>query len=266
MRKKLCPLMRWRLPLAAFLILMFIALGATGCETLSPPSSVPKAESILGGIFNQQNTGIWVSGEGKVSAVPDIAILSLGVEAQADSVSEAHRQAASAMTAVLAELDRFGIAEKDIKTQHFSIVPLRRWSDKEGREVLIGYRVTNVVTAKVREMERVGAIIDAVAVAGGDLTRIDSIDFTVDEPSAYYDEARAKAMADAAAKAGQLAEMAGVKLGKPTYIVENTSYPYPIYRQDFYEKAAAAPAMETPISAGEMEISLSVQVAYAILD
>jgi uncharacterized protein YggE len=114
-------------------------------------------------------------------------------------------------------------------------------------------------------MENVGAIIDAVAVAGGDLTRIDGISFTVEDPSPYLDQARVEAMADAASKAEQLAEMAGVELGKATYIVENTAYPYPV-RQNLYEGVAAAPAMETPISPGELEISLNVQIAYAILN
>ncbi len=143
---------------------------------------------------------------------------------------------------------------------------MTRWDEKEGREIVIGYRVTNMVTAKIRAMDQVGAVIDAVAVAGGDLTRIDSIGFSIDEPSAYYDEARTKAMADAAAKAGQLAELAGVKLGKPTYITENTYYPYPDYREDFSGKVAGVQAMETPISPGEMEITMNVQVTYEILN
>jgi uncharacterized protein YggE len=251
--------------IAVSLALVIAVAGLVGC---SPQGSVSLGEAASGLKFNlsNQQEGIWVSGSGKVSAVPDTAILSLGIESQEASVALAQEQAKGAMNAVMSALTGSGIAEKDIQTQYFNIQKVTRWDEKEGREVVIGYRVTNAVTAKVREMDRVGAVIDAVAVAGGDLTRIDSIGFTIDEPSAYYDEARAKAMADAAAKAGQLAEMAGVKLGKPTYIVENTSYPYPIYRQDFYGKVEAAPAMETPISAGEMEISLSVQVAYAILD
>ena len=134
------------------------------------------------------------------------------------------------------------------------------------QEIVIGYRVTNMVTAKIRDVGKAGTVIDAVAAAGGDLTRINSIGFTVDDPSTYYEEARQKAVADADAKAKQLADLAGVKLGKPTYISESSYMPGPIYRQDLVAKAAAAPAVTTPISPGEMEITMNVQLAYAILD
>ena len=244
--------------------LLLITLGTAGCNTFSPPSSASEVRSQVGGIFNQQNTGIWVNGEGKVSVVPDIAVLSLGVEVQSSSVAEAQSYAATAMTAVVEELDNYGVAEKDIKTSRFSITPVRRWSEKDGRETLIGYRVNNTVTAKVRNIDDTGAIIDAAARVGGDYIVINSISFSVDEPSAYYEDARELAMADAKAKAEQLAKLSDVKLGKPNYINESGAY-IPVAR-DFYEEAviAAPAAPSTPISAGEMEIRLSVQVVYNI--
>jgi len=102
-----------------------------------------------------------------------------------------------------------------------------------------------------------------VAEAGGDLTRIDNISFSIDDPSEYRKEARDKAMADAKTKAEQLANLSGVRLGKPTYISESISYPvYPPPVR--VAEAAAAPV--TPISPGELKISLDIQVAYAILD
>jgi len=131
---------------------------------------------------------------------------------------------------------------------------------------VIGYRVTNMVTAKIREIDKAGPIIDAVAAAGGDFTRINNISFSVDDPTAYYEEARQKAVADARAKAEQLAELAGVNLGKPTYISEGAQAP--IYPRDLYygEAGVPAPAPPTPISPGEIELTLTVQVAYAIVD
>lgn len=250
--------------LAAGLALVIAVVSLTGCTQEGAALGV--TGSNLKVTLSNQQEGIWVSGNGKVSAVPDIAILRLGIESQESSVALAQEQANGAMNTVMSALESNGVDDKDIQTQYFNIHKVTRWDEKQGREVVIGYRVTNIVTAKIRDIDEVGAVIDAVAVAGGDLTRIDSIGFTVDDPSAYQDEAREKAMADAAAKAKQLAELAGIKLGKPTYIVENTSYPYPVYRQDFYGEVAGAPAMETPISPGEMEISLNVQVAYEILN
>ena len=256
--------MKKRWLLAVGLVLVIAAAGLVGC---SPEGgAVASVPSSLKLNLSSQPEGISVSGSGKVSAVPDTAVLRLGIEAQESSVALAQEKANGAMTAVMSALDDNGIAEKDIQTQYFNIRKVTRWDEKQGKEVVTGYRVTNMVTAKIREMDKVGAIIDAVAGVGGDLTRIDSIGFTVEEPSAYYDEARQKAMADATSKAKQLAELADVKLGKPVYIAENAAYPYPVYRQDVYESIAGAPAMETPISPGEMEISLNVQVTYEILD
>ncbi|MFQ5997471.1 MAG: SIMPL domain-containing protein [Dehalococcoidales bacterium] len=253
---------RWLLAIGLALILAVV--GLSGCAQGNPAFSATPSELQVS--LNNQQEGIWVSGNGKVSAVPDIAFLRLGIEAQEVTVAEAQSQAAEAMNAVVSALTDNGVAEKDIQTQYFNIHRVTRWDDSKGQEVLLGYRVTNMVTAKIRDMEKVGTIIDAAASAGGDLTRIDSISFSIDDPSAYQVEARQKAMADAAAKAGQMAELAGVSLGKPTYITENAYLPYPVYRQDFYEKVAGAPAMETPISPGELDVSVNVQVAYAILD
>ena len=253
MRRKLLP--------GICLVLAIIAVSAVGCGGITPPSA-PKVET-WSGFFSQQTTGIWVSGEGKVSAVPDVAILNLGVEVQADTVAEAQSWAAKVMTDVLDELDDQGVAEKDIQTRRFSIYPVRRWSEKDAKEILIGYRVTNTVTAKVRDVDETGNIIDAVAKAGGDYIRITSISFTVDDPSAYHEEAREKAMADAEAKAKQLADLGDVKLGEVTYISEGGLVP--IARETYMEMPVPAPAgAPTPIRPGETEIRLTVQVAYSI--
>jgi uncharacterized protein YggE len=232
------------------LALVLAIVGLCGCATPAQVNLVTQEE------------GIWVTGEGEVMAVPDIATLRLGIDAQAATVAEAQSQAAEAMTRVMDALIDNDVAEKDIQTQYFSIRQVTKWDRETEEEVVVGYRVTNKVTAKIREIDKADAIIDAVIEAGGDLTRIDSISFSVDDPPAYYEELRQQAMADAKAKAEQLAELAGVTLGKPTYISEGISYP--IYPRDYnYEMAGAAP--ETPISPGEMEISLTVEVAYAIL-
>jgi len=214
--------------------------------------------------LNSQQEGIWVSGTGVVTVTPDIAILRLGVEAQATSIADARSQAAEAMGRLMTALTDNNVAEEDIQTQYFNIRQIKRWDGDDEEEIVVGYLVTNKVTAKIRNVDEVGSIIDAVAEAGGDLTRIDSIGFSVDDPTEYYGQAREQAMADAKAKAEQLAELAGGKLGRVTYISESTQTP-PIIR-DVYEGATKIPMPETPISLGEMEISLTVQVAYTILD
>jgi hypothetical protein len=243
--------------------------GATGCDSFSPPSRTTSGESVV----SSQNTGIWVSGEGKVTVTPDVAILSLGVEAQADTVDQAQTEASAAMNAVISELTSRGVAVNDIKTQYFSIYPVRNWVPDTGEEELAGYRVTNMVTVKIKILPqesytldyKAGNIVDAVAKAGGNYIRIDNISFTVDDPAPHQKEARKKALADARAKAEQIATTANVRLGEPTYINEVTSY-YPMPYQMTYGMAVPAPAPipAASIISGETEIIITVQVAYSI--
>ena len=251
--------MKRNLLLAVGLALVLAMVGLVGCN----PGS-----AVLGEIqelnLSSQQQGIWVSGQGKVTAVADIATLRLGVEAQEASVAVAQTRANEAMDRVMTALTENRVAKKDIQTQYFSIRRITKWDRVKEEETVVGYRVTNMVTAKIRDIDKAGSIIDAVVEAGGDLTRIDSISFSVDDPSAYYEEARQKAMVEAKAKAKQLAELAGVTLGRPTYISEGSIYVPRIYPRVEYEEAMAAPS-PTPIIPGEMEISLSLQVVYTIL-
>jgi uncharacterized protein YggE len=214
--------------------------------------------------LNSQQQGLWVNGQGKVTAAPDIAVLNLGIQAQADSVAQAQADAAQAMDKVVQALKDEGVEDKDIQTQNFNIQKLTRWDNDKQVEVLLGYQVTNTVTAKVRQVESAGSVIDAVVAAGGDLTIVNNIGFTIDDPTPYQEEARQKAVEDAQAKAQQLADAAGITLGNPTYITENSYVPTPIYRSAMDSAGGAVPAPETSISPGEMDITANVQIAYAI--
>ena len=235
-----------------------------------PPEVIPTpAPTSLEVNLGSEREGIWVSGTGEVTVTPDIANLRLGIQAQEASVAEAQTKAYEAMDKVMTALTDSSVAEKDIQTQYFKIRQRTKWDREKEEEIVIGYQVTNMVIAKIRDIDKVGAIIDAVVKAGGDLIRIDSIDFSVDDPSVYYEEAREKAMVDAKARADNLAQLAGVTLGKPTYVSEGVQQP--IYKRVYYEQAggapvpAPAPAPTPPISPGEMKVSITVQVAYSIL-
>jgi uncharacterized protein len=251
---------RW---LAAGLVLVILIAGLAGCGA----GATLNDGAVKVNLVNQQE-GIAITGTGEVTAVPDVAVLRLGVEVQAATVSEAQEQAQNAMDRVMKALKDNGVRENDIQTQQFNIYKVSRWDNQKEQEIIQGYRVINVVSAKVRDIPSVGTVIDAVAAAGGDYTRIDSIGFTIDDPAPYQQEARQKAVEDAAAKAELLAETAGVTLGKPVYITENTYVPGPIYRQDFAEAAmSGAPApVETPVSPGEQKVTVNVQITYSILD
>jgi uncharacterized protein YggE len=237
---------------AGIVVLLLTAVLMYGCQ---------QSGSSLGGSTNQQE-GIWVTGEGKVKVTPDVVNVQLGIQAQAKTVADAQNQATKAMNDVMSALTTNGVAQKDIQTQYYNIQQLTRWDNDKQEQIITGYQVINMVNAKIREIVKAGAIVDAVTLAGGDLTRVNSIQFSVDDPTIYSDQAREKAMADAKDKATQLANWSGVKLGKPIYISESsvaTPRTVPVYTKEALDAGAS-----TPISAGELEISLIVQVTYAI--
>lgn len=212
-----------------------------------------------------QQTGIWVTGEGKVTVTPDIATLSIGVYAQSDNVSAAQAQASASMDKVMTALTGNGIDKKDIQTQNFSIQQVTKWDDKSQTQIVIGYSVTNTVVAKIRTLDKVGTIVDASVVAGGDLIRINGIDFSKDDMTQDYIQARDLAMQKAKAKADQIAKDSGVTLDKPTYISENQYTPVYNTANSFKaDMASGATAPTTSISPGQLDITLDVQVAYGI--
>ena len=253
--------MRTKVFLTTGVILILVLVGLAGCNTGGGGPAATAGEQSIININNQQ--GIMVSGEGKVTVQPDIATVSLGVSAQAATVADAQSQAATAMDKVVKALTGSGIDSKDIQTQYFSIAPQYRFDNVTQQSSITGYQVSNTVTVKIRSVDKTGSIIDAVAAAGGDNTRINGISFSVDQPAQYYTQARTLAMNDAKTKAQSLASLGGVSLGKAIYITESSSsppIPYPVAAGGI----AAAPAPTTPISPGQTDITLDVQVLYAI--
>ncbi len=254
--------------------------GAAGVTAASePPVNV--------NLNNQQ--GIWVTGEGKLTITPDIAVLSLGVSARAATVVEAQSQAAAAMARVMSALTASGVNPNDVQTQYYNIqqvstpliYPVATPATVSPRPAPIlslpptpqpsptvvqktQYEVNNQVTVKIRAVDRAGATIDAVAAAGGDNIRINGISFTLDQPGQYNARLRELAMQDAQAKAQALAQLSGVTLGKVFYVVENSSYPLVMRQYPVFKGVDMAVPAPTLISPGQSDMTLTVQVAYTI--
>ena len=169
------------------------------------------------------------------------------------------------MDAVIASLRGNGVADRDIQTSYFSIEPITVYDEGTNGErtpKIVGYRVVNFATATIREVDNVGSIIDDAAEAGGDAIRINGIGFSVDDPRPLEVEARKLALEDATAKAEQIASVMNVTLGEPIYVSQQGGSPV-VFRAAVPEAMFAADA-STPISAGEQEISIWVQVVFAI--
>jgi len=244
--------MRRYIALLSIAGLLLLALLGAACEGDKVTVATQQAQSL----------GISVSGEGKVSGAPDVAVLTLGVSALAPSVKDARDQAATAMDGVVDSIKGNGVDEKDIQSTQFSVQPEYTWRDSN--QVLTGYRVTNIVTAKVRDIDNTSKVIDDAVAAGGDLTQVQGISFTIDDPDQLRDEARQEAVADAKAKAQRLAELSGVGLGKVMSISESSSVPSVPLSYGGIVAPATGPGVSTPIETGEMDVVVTVQVLYAI--
>jgi len=240
-------LKRLSLLLLALILATFVL---TGC------SETARSQSMI--LASNQQQGIWVNGQGKVSVSPDVAVIALGVQAQDITVASAQKIAADAMNNIIVALNSNGIADRDIQTHQYSIQVVTKYDDSQQRDVVIGYLVTNAVTAKVRTLESVGAVIDAASAAGGDFVRIDGLSFSIEDPTQLNAQAREKAIIDAKIKAEQIAKLSETKLGKPTFISESVTQPTPV-------PVKAGTSGGTPISPGQLDIVASVQVVYQIL-
>lgn len=203
-----------------------------------------------------QSTGISVQGQGSASSAPDQAELILGVSIKATGLAQAQSDASARMGRVMDRLASMGIAKDQIKTVRFNIYPQYAQD-----QTLTGYQVDNIISAKTRAMDKVGDLLDAAVAAGAN--RVERIGFSVADPRPLAVKARDEAMADAKAKAEQLAKLAGVRLGRPTQITESGGAPPPAV-QMAVPRAAEAYAQTTPISPGETEIRVNVQVTYSI--
>ena len=199
---------------------------------------------------------ISVSGEASVSAPPDLAMIDAGVASDAKTAREAADANNTAMAKVLQALKAAAIDDKDYQTSRLSLQP-QYAPNRPGQASVTGYRASNRVTIKVRDVSKVASMIDTVVGAGAN--DVGNIYFTVAEPSKLLDEAREKAVADARRKAEIYAKAAGVTLGSPLSISEEGA-PTPMFRV----KTLAAPATPTPVAQGEETLSITVSVIWGI--
>jgi hypothetical protein len=217
------------------------------------------------------NSGIWVTGQGTIEIPADVAQVSIGVESRETTVSAARQNAADAMESVMDAIKDNGVSEDDIVTTNFNIYPQTIWvevSDSLGRHSeprITGYTVSNTVQVTVRDIDNLSPVVDTAASAGGDLIRINSIQFTVDDSSAYGEVIRQHAAADALAKADVYARAMGVTLGPLVYLTEISSSVPMAYGARMAEMAAMDGAFKsTPISSGDVNLSVTVQAVFAI--
>ena len=233
---------------AVVVVVALVAVACGGGDTIVNPGS-------------SAVTGISVSGTGRATAEPDLVLLQLGIEVERSTVAAAREDAAASQQAILDALQANGVDEDDIQTVQLSVGTRYDYSSDNER-VLRGYNVSHVVSITLRGVEGASAVIDAAIAAGGNNVIVRDIAFAIEDPTELREAARRDAVEDARERASQLAEAAGIKLGRPISIVESGFTPF---QQRGVDEAAFDQAdTATPIQAGELEILVRVNILYAI--
>lgn len=207
---------------------------------------------------------ITVVGEGTVKIKPDIAQANIGVEVVKPTVKEASSGAKDAMDAVLKALKEQGVDEKDIQTSGFSVWTERPYGPEGPSEDELLYHVSNQVAVTIRDLETVETVLGAAIEAGAN--NIYGVTFSLDDPSQVESGARKEAVADAQAKAKELATLNGVKLGDVVSVSEVVGGGGGYYAGGVREVALSAGlgGGDGPISPGELELTLQLQIVYTV--
>lgn len=256
--------------LAAVVVVVLVAAGVLSNSLLSPITSNRATSTgssstglrTLPVLVSEESgglrPGVTVSGEGIIAVKPDLARVTLGVEVSNPSASTAQQEAAAKMDSVIGQLKKLGIQEKDIQTVRFDLSP--EYDQSSRTPVLKGYRVTNLVAVTVRDMSKVGGLLDSVVAS--EATRLHGIGFSVSDPAAAGSQGREEAMKSARSKAEHLAKLAGVSLGPAVAIEEAVSAPPEAV--EIQQRGAVAAAPATPISPGTQEVRTVVRVTYSL--
>jgi uncharacterized protein len=200
---------------------------------------------------------IRASGDAHVSVRPDVAVVTAGVQVTGKDLKKATAEAAAQTREVLAALRKEGIAEKDVQTTRHDIEVERPWDN--GRPgPITGYTVSDELRVTVRDVGKVGAVLDRVVAAGSNVLR--GLSFQKDDPTPERARALALAVANARTKAEAMAKAAGVQLGEVVAVTEGGGGPGPIP----LNATLAMSARATPVSPGEVEVAASAELIFAI--
>jgi len=205
-----------------------------------------------------QNPAITVSGEASVSVAPDLALIEGGVTNEAKTAREASDVNSRAMTAILAALKTAGIADADIQTSRLTLAPQQSTVRALSAAAITGYRASNRVTIRLRDITKVASTLDTLVTTGAN--EIGGINFMVSQESKALDEARAKAIEDARRKAEIYAKAAGVRVGTPLSVREDGGGGPVSVHATSYKKFGGP-----PVAPGEETLRITVTVSYEIV-
>jgi uncharacterized protein YggE len=220
-----------------------------GCET---------GDTVISPADGGENR-VYVSGSATVRADPDLAQAQLGVQTFADSANQAVAENNARSGAVQAAIAAEGVAARDMQTSGFNVYPQMDY-EKDRAGVVVGYWAANLLSVKIRDLGKVGRVLQAGIDAGAN--NVSSLYFTLEDPDSLLQEARVQAVADARRRAESLVEAAGARLGRVLSIRETSPWYGPVMARAEFDKAAGAGAV--PVQPGELEVTGQVEVVFEI--
>ena len=240
-----------RTRLFAVLALAVIPMAAGMAQAQTVPVQVP----VMTG------TRLDVSATGEVTRVPDIAIISAGVQTLQPTATAAIEENAARMERVRAALKRAGIEDRDIQTSSINLNPEYQY-DQNRPPRLTGYRATNTVNVKFRDLKRTGAILDALVAEGAN--QINGPSLTIDKPEAALDEARTKAIANGRARADLYASALGMRVVRLISVSEGGGYNVPPPMPMMAQMAERGAAADSKIDPGTQQLQVNVSMSFEL--
>lgn len=235
----------------ALLIASIVVIGSLLAACQAAPANVGGTQPI------QRSISAWA--QGQVYLTPDLARIMIGVHSQSNSVNEALEENNAKAQAVSDALVALGVDPKDIQTSNFSVYPQQQYGPNGEMTGEVTYMVDNAVNVTVRDLTKLGSMLDTVVNTGANA--INGIQFDVSDKEEAMVTARKNAIDNAKRQAAEIAEAAGVTLGEIiTVTVNNTGSSIPLYDS----KGMAQGASDVPISAGQLSIIVEATVTYAI--
>ncbi len=234
--------------------LAVLALGSVGGARSQQGVSQSQLIALSGGITTL--------GHSEIKIKPDVARVTLSVTTDARHSSDAVQQNAERITAVMTALQGAGVAGKDIQTQSYTVQPTFDYSESPPKRK--GYQVENSFEVTVRDLTKVGLVLDSATASG--VSEIGSVSFDLSDPAAAQSEALSQAVASAKQKAGVMASAAGVDLGRLVSVTEGTTAPpvrpTPLFAPRSYAAVGSVP--ETPIADQQITVSADATLVYAM--
>ncbi|GAA4866765.1 SIMPL domain-containing protein [Luteimonas vadosa] len=210
---------------------------------------------------SSDGTLLSVSAQAEASRVPDVATLSTGVVTQAADANAALRANSAQMAKVMASIRAAGVAEKDIQTSGINVNPQYRYAENQP-PTITGYQASNNVSIKVRDIAKLGEVLDALVSSGAN--QVNGPSFEIDQPEAVYDEARRAALEKARQRAEMYAKSLGMQVRRIVSISEGGGFARPMPMLRVHAEAMDAAAAPPPVSPGETTLSASLDVVFEL--